>query len=321
MKLQTQIPLQKQSDNLIDYNSNILLLGSCFVENIGEKLSYFKFQNLQNSFGILFQPKAIETLISSAINHREYSEKDIFFCNEQWHCFEAHSKLSNPSKDVLLSNLNHAVEATNQQINTSTHIIITLGTAWVYRFLESNQLVANCHKVPQRQFDKELLSVETITQSLEAIVDSIKSVNPKVSIIFTVSPVRHIKDGFVENTQSKAHLISAIYQFLNRQSSIDNRQLSYFPSFEIMMDELRDYRFYAEDMLHPNQTAIHYIWEKFQEVWMSHDAIKTMKVVDEVQKGLQHKPFNPNSEAHQKFILGLKERQIQLQKEYLHMKF
>ncbi|MBP0903220.1 GSCFA domain-containing protein [Mariniflexile gromovii] len=321
MKLQTQIPLQKQSSNLIDYNSNILLLGSCFVENIGEKLSYFKFQNLQNPFGILFQPKAIETLISNAINHRGYSEKDIFFHNEQWHCFEAHSKLSNPSKDVLLSNLNGAFEATNHHINTSTHIIITLGTAWGYRFLESNQLVANCHKVPQKQFGKELLSVEIITYSIEAIVDSIKNVNPNVSIIFTVSPVRHIKDGFVENTQSKAHLITAIHQFLNRQSTIDNRQLSYFPSFEIMMDELRDYRFYAEDMLHPNQTAIHCIWEKFQEVWMSSEAIKTMKVVEEVQKGLQHKPFNPNSEAHQKFVSVIKEKQFQLQKIHPHIVF
>ncbi|MEN3325003.1 GSCFA domain-containing protein [Mariniflexile soesokkakense] len=321
MNLQTKIPLQKQSNNLIDYHSNILLLGSCFVENIGEKLSYFKFQNLENPFGILFQPKAIETLVLNAINQKEYSEKDIFFHNEQWHCLDAHSKLSNPSKEVLLSNLNYSNESIIQQINNSTHIIITLGTAWAYRFLESNQLVANCHKVPQKQFAKELLSVETIAQSLETIVRAIKSVNSKMSIIFTVSPVRHIKDGFVENTQSKAHLITSIHQFLNQKSSIVNRQSSYFPSFEIMMDELRDYRFYTEDMLHPNQTAINYIWERFQEVWISNEALQTMIRVDEVQKGLKHKPFNPNSEAHQKFLHTLEEKQIQLQKEYPYIKF
>jgi lysophospholipase L1-like esterase len=321
MKLQTQIPLTKQSKNLIDYHSNVLLLGSCFVENMGEKLSYFKFQNNINPFGILFHPKTIETFITKAINKTSYSEKDVFFYNEQWHCFDAHSKLSDPSIEVLLHNLNEAIEATNKQIHESTHIIITLGTAWVYRFLESNQLVANCHKVPQKQFVKELLSVEAITQSLETIVNSIRSVNSKASIIFTVSPIRHIKDGFIENTQSKAHLITAIHQIINYQFSIGNYQLTYFPSFEIMMDELRDYRFYAEDMLHPNQTAVNYIWEKFQEVWVSSEAIKTMKLVDEVQKGLQHKPFNPNSEAHQKFLLGIKEKQLQLKKEYPYIKF
>lgn len=321
MKLQTQIPLTKQSKNLIDYHSNVFLLGSCFVENMGEKLSYFKFQNSINPFGILFHPKAIETFITKAINKTSYSEKDIFFYNEQWHCFDAHSKLSNSSKEALLHNLNGAIESTNKQIHESTHVIITLGTAWVYRFLESNQLVANCHKVSQKQFAKELLSVEAITQSLETIVNSIRSINSKASIIFTVSPIRHIKDGFIENTQSKAHLITAIHQIVNNQSSIGNHQSSYFPSFEIMMDELRDYRFYDEDMLHPNQTAINYIWEKFQEVWVSSEAIKTMKLVDEVQKGLQHKPFNPDSDAHQKFLLGIKDRQLQLKKEYPHIKF
>ncbi len=316
MKFLTQVPLQKQSKNLIDYHSNILLLGSCFVENMGEKLSYFKFQNSINPFGILFHPKAIETFITKAINKTSYSEKDIFFYNEQWHCFDAHSKLSHPSKEALLHSLNEAIKATNKQIHKSTHIIITLGTAWVYRLLESNQLVANCHKVPQKQFAKELLSVEAITQSLETIVNLIRSINSKASIIFTVSPVRHIKDGFIENTQSKAHLITGMHSN-NQQPTTNN----YFPSYEIMMDELRDYRFYDEDMLHPNQTAISYIWEKFQEVWVSSVAIKTMKLVDEVQKGLQHKPFNPDSEAHQKFLLVIKEKQLQLKKEYPHIKF
>ena len=314
MKLQTHIPLAKQSSNLIDYNSSILLLGSCFVENMGDKLSYFKFQNLQNPFGILFQPKAIESLISKAINRKEYSETDIFFYNEQWHCFEAHSKLSNPSKEVLLSNLNDAIKSTNQQINKSTHLIITLGTAWVYRFVESDSVVANCHKVPQRQFTKELLSAEAITQSLKTIVNSIRSLNKNAVVIFTVSPVRHIKDGFIENTQSKSHLFTAIHQLLNHNSF-------YFPSYEIMMDELRDYRFYAEDMVHPNQLAINYIWEKFQQVWISDETSNTMKMVDEVQKGLQHRPFNPNSQAHINFLQNLEAKKTELQSTFPHIIF
>jgi len=198
MNLIIKIPILK-ANSPINYSSKIVLLGSCFSDNIGEKLEYYKFQNLQNPLGILFHPKAIETLIVNAIEEKSYLERDLFFYNEQWHCFDAHSKLSNSSKEVLLSHLNQAIESTNQQISKSTHIIITLGTAWAYRFVENNHIVANCHKVPQKQFSKELLSVEEILQSLENMVSLIQKVNPDVAIIFTVSPVRHIKDGFVEN--------------------------------------------------------------------------------------------------------------------------
>lgn len=314
MNLQTKIKLEKQSKNLIDYNSSILLLGSCFVENIGTKLDYFKIQNTQNPFGILFHPKAIETLIVNAIEGKKYSEKDVFFHNEQWHCFDAHSKWSNASKEELLNDLNNQIKSTKKQIQESTHIIITLGTAWAYRFVETNSLVANCHKVSQKQFNKELLSVEAIIESINNISSVIKKVNKLATIIFTVSPVRHLKDGFIENTQSKSHLITAIHTTLNDG-------LYYFPSYEIMMDELRDYRFYAEDMIHPNQIAINYIWKKVKDVWVSTEAIQTMEEVDSIQKGLQHKSFNPKSEAHQKFLLNIKEKQIQLQKKHKHIIF
>ncbi|WOD44122.1 GSCFA domain-containing protein [Hwangdonia lutea] len=316
MKLQTEIPLQPQQHNQIDYNSSVLLLGSCFVENIGKKLDYFKFKNLQNPFGILFHPKAIETLITNAINEKEYTESDIFFHNEQWHSFNAHSKLSQPLKEGLLKDLNKEIKSTNQQIHDATHIIVTLGTAWIYRHIKTNTLVANCHKVPQKKFLKELLVVDEITESLQSIITRIRSVNKKVSIIFTVSPVRHIKDGFIENTQSKAHLIAAIHQVVEPRN-----HLHYFPSYEIMMDELRDYRFYNEDMLHPNQTAINYIWDKFQNVWVSKEASKIMGDVDSIQKGLLHKPFNQKSEAHQKFLQNLEVKKVRLQKKIPHIKF
>ena len=316
MKLQTKIPLQPQQHNQLDYNSNVLLLGSCFVENIGKKLDYFKFQNLQNPFGILFHQLAIETLITNAINEKEYTEEDIFFHNEQWHCYDAHSKLSASSKEELLHNLNQQIKATNQQINESTHIIITLGTAWVYRYIETDTIVANCHKVPQKKFLKELLSADEISESLESIIALIKRVNIEVSILFTVSPVRHLKDGFVENTQSKAQLVSAIHQVVESGSSI-----YYFPSYEIMMDELRDYRFYAEDMIHPNQTAVDYIWDKFRMVWISKSAAKTMDDIDVVQKGINHKPFNPNSKAHKLFLQNLEEKKKSLYIQFPYIAF
>ena len=321
MKLQTSISLSKQSKNQIDYHSDVLLLGSCFVENIGKKLNYFKCCSLQNPFGILFHPKAIETLISNTINQKEYSEKDIFFHNEQWHCFDAHSKLSHTSKDHLLNELNSNIKSTNGYLATASHIIITLGTAWAYKHIEIDKAVANCHKVSQKQFNKELFSVEDVFNALKKTVDLIRSVNKTASIIFTVSPVRHLKDGFIENTLSKAHLITAIHQFLNQESSITNHNSHYFPSYEIMLDELRDYRFYAEDMLHPNQTAIDYIWEKFLEVWVSQDALKTMEDVDGIQKGLQHKPFNPSSEAHSKFLQQLESKIIKLQANFPRISF
>ncbi len=314
MKLQTKIPLKKQSDNQISYASNILLIGSCFVENIGNKLTYFKFQNFLNPFGILFHPKAIETVITRAIEKKEYSEQDIFFYNERWHSFDAHSKLSNFSKEALLLDLNKRLDLTNQKIHTGSHLIITLGTAWIYRFVESENIVGNCHKVPQKQFSKELLSVQEIVQSLERMVSLIIRANPELTIIFTVSPVRHLKDGFIENTQSKSHLITAIHSLLNDK-------IYYFPSYEIMMDELRDYRFYAEDMIHPNHLAIEYIWNKFKKVWISEDSNKIMGEVDIIQKGLQHKPFNPKSEAHLKFLQNLEISKQQLELKVPVIKF
>ncbi|MDP2542352.1 GSCFA domain-containing protein [Tenacibaculum discolor] len=303
MNFQTQIPLTKQKHNQISYQSNLLLLGSCFSENIGNKLDYYKFQSKQNPFGILFHPKAIENLIIKALNKEKYTDKDVFFHNERWHTFEAHSSLSAINKNELLNSLNLSIQQTFEQLLNTTHLIITLGTAWVYREITSDTIVANCHKVAQKKFLKELLSVDEISESLKAINSLVKSVNKNISVIYTVSPVRHLKDGFIENQRSKAHLLLAIHEVVEPRSAI-----YYFPSYEIMMDELRDYRFYNEDMIHPNQTAINYIWKKFKEVWIAEGSYQTMQQVDTIQRGLNHKPFNPNSEAHQLFLKKLQQK-------------
>lgn len=300
MNLQTKITLKKETRNPISYNSKILLFGSCFSENIGSKIAYFKFKNTINPFGILFHPIAIETLITSVVNEKIYTEKDVFFHNERWHCYEAHSELSNPSKEDLLLKLNAAITTANTQLEEASHIIITLGTSWTYRLIETDTVVANCHKVPQKKFLKELLPIDEITNSLEAIISLIKSVNNNTEVIFTVSPVRHLKDGFVENTRSKSHLLSAIHQVVAPRN-----HTHYFPSYEIMMDDLRDYRFYNSDMIHPNETAIEYIWEQFKNTWIHQDSDTVMTEVDSIQKGLSHRPFNENSEQHQKFIVNL----------------
>ena len=294
MNFRTNIQLQKE-ENQIDYTSKLLLIGSCFSENISKKLAYYKFDVDSNPFGILFNPKAIENLILNSLNEKIYTDKDVFLLNERWHCFDAHSDLSATDKNELLENLNNAIKSTNKRIHESTHIIITLGTSWIYKLIETNAIVGNCHKVPQKKFVKELLSVDEISASLKNICHQILAINPKATVIFTVSPVRHIKDGFVENSLSKAHLISAIHKILN---VVNGR---YFPSYEMMMDDLRDYRFYNSDMVHPNETAVDYIWEHFIHVWMAENTASIMKEVETIQRGLAHKPFNPDSEEYKKF--------------------
>ena len=316
MKLQTEIPLTKQLYNQIDYSSKLLLLGSCFSENIGEKFSYFKFQSTINPYGILFHPVAIENLITRSVNKDYYSENDLYFNNEQWSCLDAHSKLNKTSKEELLNELNTQLDETHNQLKVSNHLIITLGTSWVYRHIDTDKIVANCHKIPQKQFLKELLSADEIAESLEAIVSLVKSINPKISFLFTVSPVRHIKDGFIENTQSKAHLLTAIHKIIEPR-----KQMYYFPSYEIMMDELRDYRFYNADMIHPSLVAIDYIWEKFKRVWLSEDALETSEIVASIQAKKAHRPFHPNSQAHQEFLSKLQNDIESLQLKYPHITF
>jgi hypothetical protein len=324
MEFRTSIQIP-QSKNPIDYNSKIVSLGSCFAANMSEKFDYFKFQNTTNPFGILFHPLAIEKLIEFVISKKQFTEKDIFFHNERWHCFDVHSDLSTSDKAEFLENLNATIKSTLQQLQEVSHIIITYGTSWVYRNLDTNEIVANCHKVAQAAFSKEILSIETVERSIQNTIDLIQKINPNINFIFTVSPVRHLKDGFVENQLSKAHLISAIYHIL--ESEICSRKLSglqsaiYFPSYEIMMDELRDYRFYTEDMMHPNSVAIDYIWERFCDTSISEESHSIMKEVETIQKGLQHRPFNPNSESHLKFQEKISEKMTKLVTQYSFMKF
>jgi hypothetical protein len=307
MKLQTNIQLKKQLENPINYQSKMVLLGSCFSENIGAKFDFYKFQVLQNPFGILFHPTAIEKFIYQVVSEKVFTDNDIFFKNERWHCFDVHSSMSSSNKETLLSNLNSGIESTNLALKNATHCIITFGTSWVYRFSETDEIVANCHKIPQKKFTKELLSVNQISKSVQNIISFLIAINPEIRVIFTVSPVRHLKDGFEENSQSKAHLIAAIHAISK------DKNVFYFPSYEIMMDELRDYRFYGEDMIHPNQIAVQYIWEKFITTWFSEEIIPIMHEIESIQKGLLHKPFHENSEKHQAFLENLegKKRKIQ----------
>mgnify|MGYP000553068354 CR=1 FL=1 len=306
------------SQHPLDYNSKIISLGSCFAVNMGEKLDYFKFKNTTNPFGIIFNPVSIEKLIVRSVNQKKFTDEDLFFHNERFHCYEVHSDLSSVNQQELLDSLNTSLEFTYQKIKTATHILITYGTSWVYQEKNSGAVVANCHKMPQSHFDKHLLSVASIEAAIQNTVDVIRKVNPNCSFVFTLSPVRHIKDGFVENQRSKAHLITALQNLLS-DHLLD--QAGYFPAYEIVMDELRDYRFYGDDFLHPSSMAIEYIWQRFRASSISETAWSTLDEVEAIQKSLLHKPFNPLAESHQKFQSKLQEKISKLQERYPFMKF
>ena len=308
MKLTTPIKLSRQNPP-INYSSKVLLLGSCFAQNMGAKLEYYKFQQCTNPFGILFHPVAIEKLITRAVNQIWFTSKDVFLQNEQWHCFLAHSKLSNTSEEDLISALNSALEKLRFSLLEASHVVFTFGTAWVYRHLENDTIVANCHKVPQKKFVKQLLSPDDVSDVLLGIETKLRTINPTCSIINTVSPVRHIKDGLIANSRSKAHLIAGVQEIVSPE-----KLNYYFPSYEIMMDELRDYRYYKEDLIHPNQTAIAIIWNAFTGSWICPETAALQKKIATIQSGLLHTPFNEHSKAHIHFKKDLEVQISQVQK-------
>ena len=318
MNFRTSIPIPNCSFP-IDYHSRILSVGSCFAENIGAKLDYHKFNILTNPFGILFHPRAIDKMFQILVSKKYFTEDELFYHQERWHHFDTHSQCSHPDKEVMLSQLNATAEKLHNQFSQLTHIIITLGTAWEYRIRKTGVSVANCHKVPQSEFSKELLMAEEMVQVLKNTIDTVREVNQGVKIIFTISPVRHLKDGFVENQVSKSQLITALYTLL--QDKKYQEYAYYFPSYEIVIDELRDYRFYSEDMLHPNTVAVDYIWERFSEKILSEEAKPVLEEIAGLQKSLAHRPFNPEGEAHQKFLEHLSLRVQKVKDLYPHISF
>lgn len=317
MKFTTQVPVKAIVDP-ITYNDKIMAIGSCFAVNISEKLRQYQFQVNTNAFGILFHPLAIEKMLSFANENKTFTQEDIFCHNEIWSSLHAHSDLNQLDPEDLVDLLNARTSGLRKNLKESSYCIITLGTAWVYRFLESDEIVANCHKLPNKEFKKELLSAQQILSSLKEIINLVRKHNKQMHIIFTLSPVRHIKDGFVENQNSKALLHCAIQKVVG----LDQQGLlSYFPAYEIMMDELRDYRFYNADLIHPNQIAIDFIWQRFLQGYIDQDMYEVMKKVDQVQKGLNHVPFNPRASAHLEFLDTLIQKIDDLLDQYPFMNF
>lgn len=315
MDFRTKVPIQDGAPKL-EHAGGVFLIGSCFVENIGAKLEWFKFKNLQNPTGIIFHPSPIRRFFQRLSNNEEFREKDVFEFNGNWQSLEAHSDMRRESHEECISGLNSALKQSREFIQNASHVIISLGTAWGYIYEGKDNIAANCHKIPQKKFIKELSSVTEIINDLEVIDHSVSQLNKNARIIFTISPVRHLKDGFTENQLSKAHLISALHEFTE-----NSRSSCYFPSYEIMMDELRDYRFYAKDMLHPSKLAVDYIWELFSNNWMSKSSLSLNSEIDKIQKSLAHSPREENSDSHRKFLTRLQVKIEEIQKKYPEITF
>ncbi len=269
----------------IDYQSKIFGLGSCFVDHIKTKLNYYQFQTLINPYGTVFNPHSIKKLLQYTVNQPVFTEKVLFKHENIWKHFDFHTAFNRLTVEEYLNNLHHTIHQAKGFLQSADWAFFTLGTAWVYRHKITGKIVNNCHKVPQKEFEKILLSTTEIIDELKEIRLILQQINPHIKLLLTVSPVRHLKDGFTENQRSKARLIEAVHSVVNHSHTF------YFPSYEIMMDDLRDYRFYTSDLLHPNEQAVAYIWEIFTRSIIKQDILPDMKQIEKIQKQLQHKSF------------------------------
>lgn len=272
-----------------------MLIGSCFSENLGCKLQEYKFDVSINPNGTLFNPVSISKSIHSYIENKQYTSTDIFFHQELWKSWDHHSIFSNVDQEQILKNIHANTNSANAFLKNANWLIITLGSAWVYEN-ETGEIVANCHKLPTEQFNKRLLSAQEIKTHLSALIDSLIEFNPSINIIFTISPVRHLRDGFIENNRSKSVLIQSVHELIEEKNT-----LYYFPAYELVMDDLRDYRFYAEDMVHPNEMAIQYVWEKFQQACIQQQSLQYFPDIHAIHSARLHKPFQPDTTGHKKF--------------------
>jgi len=320
--MQFQIPIQiKQPERKINYRDKILLSGSCFTEHIGNALNDLKFSVLQNPNGILFDPASVCKSLQSYITNYKYKGADLFQLNEVWNSWNHHSRFSHINKGECLKGINETQQKAHDFLKEADWLIITLGSSFSYRLLEdSSQIppsgggwagVANCYRAPQHWFNKYLLEITETISMLEETYRQLIKFNPGLNIIFTISPVRHIRDGVVENNLSKARLLEAVHHLVNKFE-----KLSYFPAYELVIDVLRDYRFYDVDMVHPNYQATEFVMEKFKENFIEEDSQLLMEEIKKIVTARKHKAFQPATNAHKLFLKTHLEKAKELQQQF-----
>jgi lysophospholipase L1-like esterase len=282
---------------ILSHKTECFLTGSCFATNIGEKLKENKIPGLHNPTGILYNPLSIANSLETALSGRTIKENELFLYEGVWNHFDFHSSFSSQDKVKCIKNISEALSDSSKSLKTADYIFVSFGTAYAYFLKKNGKIVANCHKQLPATFDRKLLSVNEITKNWSYLINKISQTNPKAKIIFTVSPIRHWKDGATNNQFSKASLFLAIKELTENNPD----KVFYFPAYEILQDELRDYRFYDSDMLHPSKTAIEYIWEKFGEAFFDKDTLEINKRMQKIKRACNHRPFNPETTEYSSF--------------------
>ncbi|MEQ8908179.1 MAG: GSCFA domain-containing protein [Vicingaceae bacterium] len=311
MKLRTEFQ-PSPSDLNLDHFHALLFCGSCFAENIGNKLGDRKFKSTINPFGISYNPLSLFKLLSLSEAELQSIKNSLEHRESRFFHFDFHSDLDSLSENAAKEKLQTAFERQKEVLKKAEVIFISLGTAWVYRRKVNNKIVNNCHKVPASEFTKELLEVDTIVEAFHAMQAQLSKWYKKdFKFVFTVSPVRHLKDGFRENQISKSTLHLAT-QKINQLYP----NMHYFPAYELLLDDLRDYRFYTEDLVHPSAQAVEYIWQKFKASYLSKPCLNLLSEIEQIQNGLSHKAFHPESEKHQEFLNKLLLKMDSLEKKH-----
>jgi hypothetical protein len=316
MKLMLDIDVS--SKQKISYRDKLLLIGSCFTDEIGDRLASLKFNILRNPNGIVYDPISISNSIISYIEKKEYKEEDLFHHNELWHSWQHHSKFSGTNREVVLSRINQSQNEAHQFLKEANWLILTLGTSFHYSIAETSEMVANCHKMPATTFNKSILPANETISSLNKMFERLHSFNRGLKILLTVSPVRHIRDGVVENNISKARLLDAVHTII-----ADNTygHIQYFPAYELVIDILRDYRFYERDLVHPNNLATDYVFERFTTAYLDNES---SGIKDEIDKWIiseAHRAFNTDTASYVSFRKAQQKKHDELKNKYPFIKW
>ena len=301
MKFKLTLEANK-SATAIHYQDKILLMGSCFTENIGAKLHKHLFEVKENPHGILFNPMSVIGALQDYIDNKQYNAADLFELNDLFNSWHHHTRFSDITASATLTKINNSISDAYAFLKGADQLVITLGSAWLYSLTrlapnKAGLVVANNHKAPAQWFEKKLMDPVELSAQLEKIVAALQAFNKNIHIIFTISPVRHLREGLIENNRSKSALIYAVHDVIAKSKAVD-----YFPAYEYVIDDLRDYRFYSEDLVHPNYAATNYVWDKLVSTYFTEDTQLIMGEVAELQLAKQHKPFNKASIAHKAFL-------------------
>ncbi len=295
MKFRTKIKIDPLK-RLFNYRTKFVSFGSCFAAEIGDQMHRLKFNITVNPFGIIYNSDSIHHLLDLSLNERPINADDLIESQNQWHHFQFHGSISNQSKKALINQILTIQSATKRKLEEADVVILTLGTAFVFSRKVNNKIVANCHKIPSGEFSREIMAVESVLANLQDSIQLLCSHRPGAEVILTVSPIRHIRDGLVENQRSKAVLLQAIHTIIDEYPGVH-----YFPAYEIMLDDLRDYRFYKSDLVHPNEMALEYIWERWQEFSLDDKSQLLTNQVGKIRKAAEHRFLHDNPEQQRIF--------------------